>query len=134
MKIGEWIVFEYKIVQIVDMKGDDVTEVTDGSFRTSGRSLSDRCYPLTIANKNAADYVAHYANKVHNDTYQRNINYPDLHRKATELAHEIMSIPEGDEDARKKAYDEASTFYRELFNALDELNGTVVGGVRLFGR
>ena len=131
MKVGDWIIFEYGIVQIKEVENGRVTDVSDGSFSTSGRDLSDRCYPLTLSNKNAADYVESYSARVHREGGP-GLNYPDLHGKAVQLAHGIMSLPESDIEGRKKAYEAVSNFYRTLFDTLRDSKRLSVEGVSLF--
>lgn len=132
MNTGDWIIFQYRIVQIKEAKDGRVTSVSDGQFETSGYNLSDRCFPLTLANKNAADYIESYAARVHREGGP-GLNYPALHSKAVELAWGIMNLPE-EKDAREPAYEAARKFYQVLFEAIRSHSAVEIENIRVFGR
>lgn len=106
MNTGDWIIFEYRIVQIKEAKDGRVTSVSDGQFETSGYDLSDRCFPLTLANKNAADYIESYAARVHREGGPGlNLSRPALQGGGTRVGHH--------EPARRKGRPRASIRSRQ---------------------
>jgi hypothetical protein len=131
-KIGDWAVEGCEIVQITEMEGDQVTGLSTGFFHIGSNSFNDRLFPLTKANKVAAECAKDVMDRFHEEKGSGSLNFPDLNRKVEEFAWRLCSEPEKD---RQPIYDEMSKFGRDVLDKLrDTRTNAVIGGVRIFGR
>ena len=73
---NEWCFFEFKLCQIQEVEEGRVTSVSDGSFNTSGRSLGDRCVPLTLRFANLSDRADYWSSQWHRRCRVPPILYP----------------------------------------------------------
>jgi hypothetical protein len=130
-KVGDWCLFEHEVQQIKEMEGERVTSVSDGSFSLSGRDLTDRCWPMSLAGKRAADYFEHESSALHREGGV--VNWPDLARAICERFDAAMAVID-DEKRLDAVYKSAAEFFKEIRERVREQQQTVVGGVRLFVR
>src|SRR5271157_412616 len=91
-KVGDWVINGYDIVQIMKIDNDGVKSVSDGSFRKSGWNL--QCFPLTLANKRAAETADYYMRNLHKDRGNQMLNFPQLARTFEDFAAEIYNTAE----------------------------------------
>jgi hypothetical protein len=111
---GDWCFCEFKLQQILEVDGDKVREVSDGSFRLSSSDLSDRCYPLDLKVKRISDSVSYYRDKLH-EIKSLNLNYPDLNRELIGRWCEMCNVRNDDKMLQKK-YDELAERRTLLLN------------------
>lgn len=131
-QVGDWCFCEYKLQQIMEMEGDQVTSVSDGRFRHSGSSLNDRCFPLDLRVKNISDTVAAYMDDLHRER-SVNLNYPDLNRELIRRWAALCQVKDDDE-ALRAGYDSLSAFMRSVRESIQKVKYEQVEGVSLFIR
>lgn len=119
-KVGDWAVFDRKIVQIMEDRGGGSIDVSDGSFRTSGNNLVDRLRPLTLQSKAAAEWFDWHYRELDKIRGARGFNHPDISSHYNWL---MLRAIDGD----KAAYDEAQDFLKMARDYTP-----VIHGVQLF--
>lgn len=77
-KKGDWCFHDYELVQILEVDGGRITEVSDGSFRKCGNSLDVQ--PLSLRNNRLCDYWTYYERELRKAEGRTNLNWPDIHR------------------------------------------------------
>jgi hypothetical protein len=119
-KIGDWAVFDLRIVQITEM--NNFLEVSDGSI-SSGGDFIDRLRPLTLANKSIIESFDYFYKELHRIKGERGFNYPDIRRYFCALA--LRQIDEMPKDG--SIFDKARDFIRKA-----QEYKAVIDGVCLF--
>jgi hypothetical protein len=76
-KIGDMVICEFEICEIRGISGERVTEVSDGIFSHNSYDLSDRIFPLTLANKVCSEPFSRYKDKLLKEGLNC-FNYPDF--------------------------------------------------------
>lgn len=89
--VGDFVYFEFNLVQIKEMKGPNIQTVNDGLFSTSGKFLNDRVRLLTMRNKIISEAFEKTSEEIH-DLNNNKLNYPDIHNKLVELWIEACDI------------------------------------------
>lgn len=128
-KVGDWGIFEFELSMIKEMKGSEITSVSDGTICTGGLSLNDRFFPLDLKTKQLSDSVNYWRNKFHRDC--KGLNYPDLHRKLVQVWVGLIEVKE-DEKMLTKAIKELDDFGTEVCRKAQDLKYVDVGGVNIF--
>lgn len=90
--VGDWVLFEFSIVQIREMDGPKIQEVNDGLFTTSGRYLNVRVQLLTMRNKVISEEFETASKEIH-ATNNNQLNYPDIQSKLVDLWIEACDLP-----------------------------------------
>jgi hypothetical protein len=125
-KVGDWCIFDLKIVQIKEFRGHgDIVEVSDGSFCTSGM-LASRLRPLTLRGKRIIEYFDYYYSDLRKIDGEAGFNYPDIARYFHQLALDAIDADEG---AEQPIYDKAPAFLDQAKSYMP-----VIEGVALFRR
>lgn len=125
-KVGDWVISEFEIKQVMEMQGDRVTELSDGSFRSGGSDL--QCHPLTLRNKNIADNIRHYNQKLHDAPHSIGLNFPDIHRWLSDKCSEAIEAES--DDGVKVILDEVASMYNQVKEHLN--NPPIIKGIKLF--
>lgn len=127
-KVGDFAFTNYELVEIIEMDGDDVDDITSvstGVIRTSGY-MNNVTFPLTLRIKNISDSVAYYSKELH--AIKRNLNHPDLHR---ELVKRWVEMCEEKDDTKvKDKMTSLQAFIDKIKEAATE--NVYVEGVRIF--
>lgn len=124
-KEGDWILFEFKVCQIIEMKESYVTKISDGIFNTGGNSLNYAVRPLTLTNLRISYEYEHHSNWLHQNG-SRVLNFPDIHR------HLVGLWTESCDDLEKDIYRKLNTFMEEIKKQLEENEVKSSQGVKLF--
>lgn len=129
-KKNDFVFCDFELQQILDMEGKNVTEVSDGYFRMSSNSLNDRCFEISLKNKNISEFFKETSNKLF--TIKNNaLNHPDPHRYLINKWVECCN--EKDMKLVNNKITEVKNWYEELSNyvngAVDEKS---IGGVKVF--
>lgn len=124
-KVGDWAVYERRIVQIKRLDKDGIAEVSDGSFASSGMLLN-QLRPLTLRNKRIGEWFEHYYEYIRQIDGSAGFNFPDINRYFAQLA--LQAIDANDEGS-KAFFDLASQFVRDA-----KEYKTPIQGVNLFWR
>lgn len=127
-KVGDWCFCQFKLMQIVEMEGDVVTSVTDGSFRLSSSSLNNVCFELNLRNKNISDTVAYYSDKVHQLKHNA-LNHPDINRELIKRWVE-MCLTNGEREL-KEMYESIGRFYQQIHSYVDTERYKTIEGVSI---
>lgn len=117
-KIGDWVVFDLRIGQIMGLDEGGFAEFSDGTFRTSGR-LADRFRPLTMRNKCAIEYFDHYYNRLREINGEAGFNYPDISQYFAQLSLDAMDGDEKD----KVPYEKVQQFLQDARDYKPVING-----------
>ncbi len=146
---GEWIVAEYAIYQIGEIRdyGHNIgVDRSTGYILCGGRA--DECWKLTLTTKIVADGVQRYREKLNELKGTNSFNWPDIHRKLVEFA-EIGYMLDRKMPRKKDDYDDAEKrnaefkrllwepldqFYQEVKKLTEDLLERKVDGVRIIGR
>jgi len=118
--VGDMCFFEFSLSSIVEMKGENITEISDGYFRTStGDGFNDRCFPISLEIKLISDEYDRQSKKIHEDGL-RGLNFPDIHRW---LVHHWSITCSKPSDAKwlKQRYSELDDSVDEIFAKQREL-------------
>lgn len=105
-KTGDWVVFEMKIGQIKELRGEGHASFSDGFCETSGK-LEDRFRPLTLRNKRIAETFDIYYRRLRGIDGEVGFNYPDISSYFSELA--LRAI---DDENSEESYELANQFVR----------------------
>lgn len=127
LKKDDWVVYDLKIGQVMDIRDEsygEVTEFSDGFIRTSGVRLQDRMRPLTIRNKVIVQSMDGLYDRLRKSDGESGFNYPDISSYFANLALDAI---DGGEKAERAAYDKAQKFIQEAGNYQK-----VIDGIRLF--
>jgi hypothetical protein len=131
MKKDDWVIHEYSIKQVLEAQDGRVTEVSDGSFRTSGYDLE--CFPLDLRNKRLAEYVEYYEREVRKmDPGGPALNWPDIHRHFCYLAAEAIRSKTAKQ--LEAIQEQTKKFAFGIIDGIRESRKLVLDEVRVFGR
>lgn len=133
--VGDWVFFEFSLVQIKEMKGPNIQEVNDGLFSMSSRFLNDRVRLLTMRNKIISEEFERTSKTLH-DLNNNKLNYPDIHSKLVDLwveACDILPSPPKEEELQKM-YERVRKFTEYISKAslASIQKGFAAEGVRIF--
>jgi len=131
-KIGDWAYNGYELVQVKKMDGDEVRCVTTGFIQWSSNNYEQYLFPQTLANKQVAETIEVYWDRLRNARGGCTLNHPDLNRKFKDFAWQAMSLPEG--EARNSVMEAALKFQQECSQKLSDMILTQVDDVFLFNR
>lgn len=129
-KVGDWVFCEFKLQQVAEMRGPNVTGVEDGFFHHGSSSLNDRCFPLGKRVKVISDSFASWSDRIHREGL-RNLNFPDIHRWLTEKWADLCEH-EKDDDYVRKGIKELDEWGQALLQRCQDLSHENCGGIRLF--
>lgn len=131
-KQGDWCLCEHKLQQIKEVADDGrVTGVSDGQFRMGSWDLRDRCFPLTLRNKNISDSFQYYHDKLHKETHHLNLNFPEFHRYTVDQWQK--AINETDDDKCQQIIRSFGDWIDAVINTTtNSLEAIEVGGISLF--
>jgi len=118
--VGDMCFFEFDLSQVKEMRGNNVTKVSNGYMNTStGGSFNDRCFPVTLEIKLISDRYSSYSTKLHKQGLA-GLNFPDIHRWLVAHWAETCSKPNNREWIGKR-YRELQGFAQEI---LEKCQGT----------
>lgn len=118
-KAGDWVVFDLKVGQIKELRGDDIASFSDGWFETSGRLL-DRFRTLTLSNKRTVEYFDTLYKRLHEIDGNSGFNYPAISQHFADLA--LKAIDSTNDDA-KQFFDAANNFVNDARNYTKTIQG-----------
>lgn len=118
-KVGDWAIYNLEIIQIKEIRENDIAIISDGCFETSGRLL-DRLRPLTLRNKHIIERLEYYYKELNKIDGERGFNYPDISRHFSNLA--IKAI-DGSDDVYREVMSLAASFIREANEYTKEIQG-----------
>lgn len=131
-KQEDWCFCEFNLQQIKEMKGNCITEVTDGNFCHSSSDLSDRCYPLEMKYKLISENVAYWSRKLH-ALNNNSLNYSDIHWKLISSWCDMCDNAD-DHEKLKELYDKLADFCNAIIDRVENVSNEYIDGVRIFGR
>lgn len=126
----DWCFFEFKLVQVREVKDGCVQSVVDGKFQHSGLDLSDRCYPMELSIKAISDSVAFYYDELHK-IKSLNLNYPDLNREYIRRWVELCDNRK-DECKMKRLWESLRNFHQGIIETVNQTKQTEIEGVQIF--
>ncbi len=126
MKVGDWVIHDYKIKQVKEIKENGVSELSCGYMCVSGMNLETR--PLTLRSKVIADNIETYYKKLRDLPGSNALNYPDINRFMS--AKCIEAIDAEDNDMRM-ILQETAEFVSEIKDSLNRVDA-IFKGVRIF--
>lgn len=129
--IGDWAYKGYELVQVKEMDGTEVRSVTTGFIVSSSNHYEQWLFPQTLANKQIAETIEIYWDRLRNARGGCTLNHPDINRKFEDFAYRAMTA-EGDE--RKAILEAALNFQRECSEKLQDLTLARVDDVYIFNR
>lgn len=122
-KVGDWAVFDRRVVQIKEIREGDSISVSDGHVEISGQ-LMHRLRPLTLRNKRIVEDFEILYKRLYQIRGENGFNYPDISRHFDALALEALDANDADCGA---IYDRATKFAQ-----LARDYTPVIQGVNLF--
>ena len=115
--VGDWVLFEFSLVQIRGMDGPKIQEVNDGLFTTGGHYLNDRVRLLTMRTKVISEEFEQTSKDIH-ATDNNQLNYPDIHNKLVDLWIEACdTLPSPKEKKLQKIYTRLREFKDNILSA-----------------
>ncbi len=128
----DWCFHAFKLKQIKEINGQGhVQSVSDGYFSSGYNNFNSEIFPLTLHNKRIADEVSNYYNKLHGHKSDRHLNWPDISNHFEQMFINGCNIAEGDKTALQTWYDEIASFYKDVIEKLEALDGCQVDGLKL---
>lgn len=121
-KVGDWVIFDLSIGQIMEIRDGGFQDFSDGAIRTSGR-LADRFRPLTLRGKAIVEAMSYYYKSLSEIDGEAGFNYPDI---SSHFAWLALCAIDGKEDD-SEPFDKARQFVQEARDYKREIQG-----VRLF--
>lgn len=130
-KTGDWVLHDYEIKQVTKSIDGAVTEVSCGSFCTSGNELI--CFPLTLENKRIAEEIAYWERELRKtDTGRPSLNWPDIHRQFCTFFEDAITT--SDPKKRQDIQKQTREFVHGIIEEMGKSKEIVLNGVRVFGR
>lgn len=129
-KKGDFVFCEFKLQEIMEMKNDQVTEVSDGYFRHGSNDLNDRCFHLSLRVKTISDFFDETHDKIHK-LKNNALNYPDMMNYLVVKWAECCETS-NDKQAREIT-DSVEKWFQEVETYVkDDLKNKSIGGVKVF--
>ena len=129
--VGDWAYKGYELVQVKEMDGTRVSDLTTGFIRMSSNDFSDRLFRQTLSNKQIAETIEIYYNRITQARGGCMLNHPDINRKFEEFAWRAMAAePEGQE--QKEIMEEAREVQQKCSERLQDAILIQVDGVYVF--
>lgn len=131
-KVGDWVFYEFRLVQIKEIEEGKVTQISDGFFSTFGLDLGHNIVPLTLKNKCVSDRTR----VVYENLYEsagsskwKYLNWPEIHPKFVSLWLDLCNnLITKDEISYDCIYD----LKDKILAAIDLVNKIRAEGIRLF--
>lgn len=132
--VGDWGYMDAMLVQVCEVREGRVVQVSDGVFITGGGDLGDRLFPQTLPIKRIADEIRYLADRVHRLGFN-GMNFPDIRRHFNTLFfNAVRAHLAGGDEAATAICGKATSFFRKVESAVQDLRFQEIDGVRIFGR
>lgn len=128
--VGDWIFCNLALHRIEEMRGDDITTITDGFFSKGSSSWNDEAFHLDIRIKVISANFEGQKDKLHREG-NRQLNFPDIHRWLVKKWVAACRVKD-DTETVNAAISELDEWTHNILNRCQELNREEVGGIRLF--
>ena len=128
-KRGDWVFYEFELVQIHRTENGQVKEIADdGWFTISGQDLSSGIVPLTLENKLISNEVKSVYDDLYKTSGTQHLNWPDIHSKFVDLWLVLC-----DKQAKKErvSYSCIHDLRDKIVAATETVNNICVDGIKL---
>jgi hypothetical protein len=130
VKVGDWVIYDCKMMQVMRIFPQGGLDLSDGMFRTSGPR---EVYLATAKSKRIAEICDRYHSELY-EKYGRIIqNWPGLKDKAWELCTAALEVQD-DDDALGEALEKAEDFYTRVKDKAEEVRAIRIDGHKIFER
>jgi hypothetical protein len=129
-RVGDWLFCEFNLQQIKEMRGNNITTVTDGFFSLSSSSLNDRCFPLEKRVKVISDGFDEWSKRIHREGH-RSLNFPAINQWLIKKWRELC-LARDDDDVLEKGIREVDEWCSNLLSRSKELLSETIGGIKMF--
>lgn len=106
VKVGDWVIFSYEIVQVTKVEEGKVREISNGTSTVSGNELTVR--PLDLRSKGYAESFQYFYRELNKIQGSRALNWPRIHGYFSDLC--VKAI---DDEKREFAEGELNQFIKE---------------------